>query len=60
MSPQDRPKGEFMRPQAEGASIHPQGRPKGEFMRPQAEGASVHPQGRPKGESEGLRPEASQ
>jgi len=43
MSPHGRPKGESLRPQAEGAPVSPHGRPKGESLRPQAEGTPVRP-----------------
>jgi DNA-binding NarL/FixJ family response regulator len=41
MSPPGRPKGEFLRPEAEGSPVSPPGRPKGEFLRPEAEGSPV-------------------
>jgi diguanylate cyclase (GGDEF)-like protein len=41
MSPPGRPKGESLRPQAEGTPVSPQGRPQGESLRPQAGGAPV-------------------
>jgi 16S rRNA (guanine527-N7)-methyltransferase len=41
MSPPDRSKGEFLRPEAEGSPVSPPGRPKGESPRLQAEGSPV-------------------
>jgi 16S rRNA (guanine527-N7)-methyltransferase len=41
MSPPGRPKGESLRPEAEGSPVSPPGRPKGESLRPEAEGSPV-------------------
>jgi hypothetical protein len=41
MSPPGRPKGESLRPQAEGSPVSPPGRPKGEFQTAQPEGTPV-------------------
>ena len=41
MSPHGRPKGESLRPEAEGTPVSPHGRPKGESPRPEAEGTPV-------------------
>ena len=53
MSPHGRPKGESLRPMAEGTRVSPHGRPKGESLRPMAEGTRVSAPGR----SQALIPE---
>ena len=46
MSPHGRPKGESLRPEAEGTPVSPHGRPKGESLGPEAEGTPVSAPGR--------------